>query len=620
MNTFLKLLLKHTWLIVPLGTLLYIVTIGFDFAYDDYLVILDNTFVHEGFSSLKKLFTHSYTYGSFKFNDGLYRPLSTMMFAIEWELVGKQAWLGHLINIILYGTTGYVSVNLLQKLGFSQLQSLAATLVFLVHPLHTEIVANIKSRDEILGLLFGLLTTSFFIEYLKSKQVKFLPLVILMLFLSMLGKESSIIWALIIPILSFHFVKKISAQHIMPFALLALTGIVWFSWRTYVVNSMESEVSQGIFSKWNNMVFLADNPLDRVASGAYITLLYIWKSIVPYPLVSDYSPNAIPFIPFLSFWGISSILFHLGVLVLSIKLIKKDLFLALLILCLYISLAPVSNIFKLIGVTYAERLGYTPSLFVILIALRIAQLYGESFFKKYQYMLIGLVALFTGLTVVRTLDWKDNLTLFSADVSKAPESYRANYNYATALNRAAMGDHLGAHDVNLLSKSVPYYLKAIEINPNFVDGRNNLANTYRRLFKHNEAIAQFQKIIELDPKYSKAYFNMGISCLDIQQYENGFNALQQYLAIGGVEQQQAYYWSGVALGHLQRFPEAIPMLKQAIQLKADHADAWNFLGMAYGNSNLNQDALKAFEKAYQLAPENKQIQANYEFALQKSKQ
>ena len=60
-----------------------------------------------------------------------------------------------MINAGLYGLTGLVIGILLQKwLANQTITAFLIGLVFIAHPLHTEIVANIKGRDEILSFLF----------------------------------------------------------------------------------------------------------------------------------------------------------------------------------------------------------------------------------------------------------------------------------------------------------------------------------------------------------------------------------------------------------------------------------------------------------------------------------
>lgn len=94
---------------------------------------------------------------------GRYRPLSYVTFALEHALVGNRAWVGHLVNLLLYASVvGVLYLALQDALGPQGGWTLVvATVLFAVHPLHAEVVAPIKGRDDLLELLLALIGLSF---------------------------------------------------------------------------------------------------------------------------------------------------------------------------------------------------------------------------------------------------------------------------------------------------------------------------------------------------------------------------------------------------------------------------------------------------------------------------
>ena len=165
---------------------LYGNTIFHDYALDDCLMITDNHYTQSGIKGIKDilLFDTCKGYGDNMLNSttgGRYRPLSLVTFALEKEFFGKNSHVEHFNNILLYAITGIfifvVLSKLLKKLPRPNLflsVPFITALLFLAHPLHTEVVANIKSRDEILALLFSLITLYLFINYLESSKKIFL--------------------------------------------------------------------------------------------------------------------------------------------------------------------------------------------------------------------------------------------------------------------------------------------------------------------------------------------------------------------------------------------------------------------------------------------------------------
>ncbi|MCK5169715.1 MAG: hypothetical protein KAQ75_07545, partial [Bacteroidales bacterium] len=92
-------------------------------------------------------------------------------------------FVSHFLNVLLYALTALILFILLERL-FSNYKPdkwylsipFVASLLFLAHPIHTEVVANIKGRDEILSLLGALLAMLFAIKYIDKQKVYFILL------------------------------------------------------------------------------------------------------------------------------------------------------------------------------------------------------------------------------------------------------------------------------------------------------------------------------------------------------------------------------------------------------------------------------------------------------------
>jgi hypothetical protein len=194
---------RFSWGIFLLGVLLYANSLFFDYAVDDAIVIYDNEFTTKGVAGIPALLKYDTFRGFFKVEGkenlvagGRYRPLTPIMYAIEVQLFAPKKrdangqvvkdkdgdtvydpnedgklnmvkFIGHLVNVLLYGLTGVVLFWLLLKMlakdgrlsvaqGYAPFVALGATLLFMVHPVHTEVVANVKGRDEIVSLLGSL--------------------------------------------------------------------------------------------------------------------------------------------------------------------------------------------------------------------------------------------------------------------------------------------------------------------------------------------------------------------------------------------------------------------------------------------------------------------------------
>ena len=156
-----------------LGFLLYAYTISFDYAQDDAIVIKENMFTQKGLSGIEGIFSYDTFYGFFKqdgkdqlVQGGRYRPATLVTFAIEHSIFANNPHVSHFINALLYGflctlvflfAWQFFYTAFKDKVSFLLLPWLVE-LFFAAHPVHTEVVANIKGRDEIFVALFSLLS------------------------------------------------------------------------------------------------------------------------------------------------------------------------------------------------------------------------------------------------------------------------------------------------------------------------------------------------------------------------------------------------------------------------------------------------------------------------------
>ena len=137
---------------------------------DDDLVTRNHRLTSKGISAIPEIFTSPY------YQDDMgyayeYRPVVLSSFAIEHSLFGDKPFVSHLINLFLYALCCVLLFKVMKviSVSFTPLLSFFVTLLFAAHTSHTEVVASIKNRDEILGLIFCLLS---FLVAFKAIQTR----------------------------------------------------------------------------------------------------------------------------------------------------------------------------------------------------------------------------------------------------------------------------------------------------------------------------------------------------------------------------------------------------------------------------------------------------------------
>lgn len=180
---------------------------------DDHLVTQNHIYTAKGISALKDILTSNYYSNNSDINFD-YRPLVHVSFAVEHQIFGEHAGISHFINLLIYLATVLLLFKLCIKLGGENYlnAALLTSLIFAVHPIHTETVASIKNRDELLALFFGLTSFYVFIKYTKNNSINWLILASLSFTLGLLAKKSIYPIAIILPatlfLLNFSTLKK----------------------------------------------------------------------------------------------------------------------------------------------------------------------------------------------------------------------------------------------------------------------------------------------------------------------------------------------------------------------------------------------------------------------------
>ena len=196
---------KLKWLIALLAFVCYANTINHQMALDDFSVIVTHSHVQNGIEGIGEIIKTNYRNGNGGFNDGLYRPLSLIMFALEKEFFNSNTKIAHGINLILYAISCLVLFISLRKV-FEKLPlivPLVASIIFVVHPLHTEVVANIKGRDDLLALFGFVFALWFLIRNHETKKLQHLLLALFFFVIALFSKESAVTFAIMLPALLF---------------------------------------------------------------------------------------------------------------------------------------------------------------------------------------------------------------------------------------------------------------------------------------------------------------------------------------------------------------------------------------------------------------------------------
>jgi tetratricopeptide (TPR) repeat protein len=604
-----------------LALLFYANTLNNEYALDDTMVITENKYTQAGLKGLKNILTKDSFAGSQGdlriLEGGRYRPLSIITFALEYQLFGKNPFWGHLGNLILYVLLCVVLLKLLNKHIFPgrPLIAFLAAAIFTMHPVHSEAIANIKSRDEILSLLFLGLTLYYGLDSLKSARKSFTVLSLALFALALLSKENGLTFLFILPLAAYVFTSS-SVRKIISFSAPYLGIFIGYVALRVLVTGLPTESKPDVLNNPYGLLSFS----EKYGTIFYVLKQYIQLLLFPHPLCWDYSYRQIAYIGLSHPNALIAIAVN-GILVVSGAFWswKKNV-IGFGVLFYFASIFIVSNLVVNIGGVMGERFLFQGSLgFAIAIAGSCAYLLQKlpsAQQAKVSLMgltLIGLPAFLK--TTSRNAEWKNNQTLFIRDVQAAPNSAMANRGCGSSmLNLADSASKKGNlnEKQRLALEAVPYFKKAIDLYPDYFEAKLDLGSAF---FMHNQidsAEYYWNQARKLNPYHP--LFLEHDKLLSEWYHEKGFKAGSQEknltLAAELLRQSVKYNsqndgaWNSLAIvyGMAGETEKSLACITKALELKPQNPDYWGTMGVTYFNAKNFTEAKKAYQKALALQP------------------
>lgn len=648
--------------------ILYANTLNNDYALDDAIVVTNNQFTQKGTAGIPDIFKYDTFTGfwltSYKGKTaeqiqeekklvagGRYRPLSLATFAAEVEFFGKNIkdangkviykgnpFVSHLINIILYLLTTILLYMILKKLfppandrKWHLSFPMIVSLLFLAHPIHTEAVANIKGRDEIMTLLGSLGALWFTLKYLDTKKAYNLILSSVSLFLGLLSKENAITFLAVIPVTVYYFTKHGLKKNFLASIPLFIAAGIFLLIRGSILGmgGGEKEIATEIM----NNPFIHATGSEKLATIFFTLWMYVKLLFFPHPLTYDYYPNQIAIINWSNPGAFLPLLLYvaMGVYAVYGMIKKKDVF-SYSIWFYLLPLSVVSNVFFPVGTFMNERFVFISSIgFCILIGW-VIYTYIPKLIKNVQsstYLITTIMVIILGLYSVKTISrnkaWESDLILFTTDVEVSVNSAKSNCSAGGKLIEEAQKpenkNNKAVHDEMCL-RAIGYLERSVEIYPEYVDALNLLGNAYYEYnFDVVKALHYYSLVLKNKPYHNIAYGNARIVLQNVFGLLNSKSTQNTPEEIIGAcheitkvqpEFGEAYHLMGTLYGkYLNKIDSAYVYLEKANNCKFQKdAGFYRDLGVAYGMSGKFEDALKNFLKAIELDPDDSQTYYN----------
>jgi len=605
--------------------ILYGRTIKHGYAIDDNLVTENQEVVKNGIKAIPQIFT-SYYFIDKKMQFG-YRPVTLVSFALEHQFFGQNPHISHLINILLYVINCFLVYIIIRKLfNASELFSLLVSVLFVAHPIHTEVVCSIKSRDELLGFFFSFYALWLCFVYADKPKFYILPVVMLLLVMAIFSKQTAYSFLAVIPLSLYYYKKRfVKKEQILVISFLVLAVVI-------------ASLPRFILPPVSREIFYFENPLsadgsfiNRISTALYVIAFYIKILIIPHPLVFYYGFNMLPIPTLLNPVVLISLIFCLGIIIFALINHLKYPVLSYSIFFFFITISMFLNIVEPVAGIVGERFVFFASIsYCMLIALIIFKIFKINISKGnlsksaiYKLSIISFIIIipYSVKTYIRAGQWENYSTLYANDIKYLDNSALANAVYAEILINEIYKDISQNRQPKDFEKkinlSLKHYKKSIEIYPDYFSSYNNVAFIYYQFFQdYNKAIPYLQKAIELRSDYTEAHFNLAYCYQMLGRLSDAEEVYFDAIATDSTFV-QAYSKLGEVYLQMKKLPEAVEMNKKIMQLLPGNDLPYINLGKIFLSVGDTVQSMQNFEKAAELSPDNVDLIQNlinfYEF-------
>lgn len=613
----------HYVAIVGITLLLYANTLRHGFVLDDEVVILKNEYVRQGVKGIPSIFSHDSFAGYGRVGEGKsvveggrYRPLSLVFFAVIHSLSGPNSLIYHLFAVAVYAGTCILLYKclllMLKDRTYHQEIAWFAALLFAVHPVHTEVVANIKGCDEQLALFFGLASIFAVFKSWDLKSGRWMILGSILFLVACLAKENAIMLVFIIP-LAILFFRQSGFGQLLRYALPGMIASGLFIIIRYVVLEGHEVVKladdplNNPFLVWGGETWIPASNLSKAATVLYTFGKYVWLLVFPYPLTHDYYPFHISVQSFSNPFVLFSLLIFLAFTAYGILSARRKRIAGFGILFFLIMLIITANIFFPVGTFMAERFLFLPSVgFLLTVSVLLVHLYRD---KKLNFLVpvtYGVVILFAILTIVRNSAWKDNETLFKTDAKTSFNSVKQRNDLGTLLLTKSLQSNAGERQL-LLEEAFKHLKFAVDYHPTYYDAFLAYGAAAFYLQRYEESIRAYKRASDLYPQdpMAKTGLLYAMQGYGIDTGNKG-NIQDAILIFQGAWKLQPDTTSAIELSKyysvLHQPLQSLEWLSQAALLAPDDAQLKYRLAKAYFEAGERVKADSVYQKAKLMNP------------------
>lgn len=457
------------------------------FLIDDAFLVRDNPFI-ESFSHLLSYFSSA--------NEEFGRPVRLLSFYFDTAIFGKNPAGYHLSNILYYLLFSYLAFLFVERLFEKRFLSITVALLFIAHPLHTEGVAYISGRKDILGGIFCFAALISFLRYLSDSKRRDLLAVALFFLMAIASKEIYAILPLLLVMTAYYRGEGLKRYAGILAGFMLVAGIFLL----YVILFR----NRVLFDYFHTIPVYGAGKGMNLPTAIKICGYIFYLTFIPQSLSADYTFNVIKRVSFFDLSFLISMAMLVSAAAGAYLSRRREREISFGLFWMLICLLPVCHI-----ITYPEIISERSLIFCSFgTCLVVGKLLMMMRSRKAAILLLILILLaFSAKTITRNAVWKDDLSLWSATVGTVPHCARARYNLGIALARRCRFQEAEQQFLSSLAINPP---KLITVPDYSYDALLNLANTCAVMGRFGTARQYYRLLLAHDPRNQTALRNLHI--------------------------------------------------------------------------------------------------------------
>ncbi len=515
------------WLLLGIllaGVLTYHNSFAGVFIFDDLSSIVQNPRIQSLWTTPTHLLTH--------------RPVVELSFALNYALGELNPWGYHVVNLAIHLLAGMALCGIVRRtLNTSRLverfgqtshwYAWVVSVLWMVHPLQTQSVTYIVQRGESAMGLFYLLTVYCVLCGSSSSRPRWWYITAVAACALGMGSMAVMVTAPIMVLLFDRMFLSQSLQELFRkrgflYGGLAATWLILLA-----TGQAQAVLDPGLSRSTAGLGYKGISPLAYAMNQPAVILHYIRLSFWPRPLCLDYAwPSAN---------GVSEIILPamvvIGLLLGTAWCLIRHPALGFLGVWFFVILSPTSSILPVKDLAVEHRM-YLP----LAALITLANVVGGRLLSR-AYAAIGLLSttvMWSNATVVsaasvllacgsieRNRDYHSAYAMWSDVAAKRPNNPRAQ----TMVGKAMA-------DLDRDEEAMAHYQRALELDPTRYVAYNNIGNLYVKKGNDSLAIPYYRKSLRHNSRYDTARTNLGYALIRAGRWQDGIDELKIVLDHG----------------------------------------------------------------------------------------